>query len=110
MKQDKVELMLALIEQRLSSYSVENTIDRLHSYRCIGPTISEFVSTFDPSSALQAVVGGDRELPIYSAHFFGAPNFCLDNNPSSVWCVDQVANDEVFCGQDYELHKYSLAA
>lgn len=50
MTEDKVEAMLALISERLSAYSIDETINRLHSYGCQGPTITEMFS--DMSSCL----------------------------------------------------------
>ena len=42
MEKDKVEKMLELIEERLSKYTAEDTLERLHSYQGAGPTIDEF--------------------------------------------------------------------
>lgn len=111
MKQDKVELMLALIEQRLNAYSVEETIDRLHSYRCGGPTISEFVSSFGCGHAVEAEVGRDRELPIYSSRSLKLLRFCLENCQPGIWYIDGVApNDECYDGPDDACINYGLAA
>lgn len=41
-KSQRNEEMLKLIEDRLNSYTVEETIERLHSYQGGGPTIREF--------------------------------------------------------------------
>lgn len=41
-RKERTEKMLNIIEERLNSYTVEDTIDRLHSYKGSGPTIREF--------------------------------------------------------------------
>ncbi|WP_410950898.1 hypothetical protein [Pseudomonas sp. S1(2024)] len=43
MRSERTEKMLALIDQRLSAYSVEETIERLHAYGGVGPTVNEFL-------------------------------------------------------------------
>jgi hypothetical protein len=111
MKQDKVELMLAMIEQRLNAYSVEETVERLRSYECAGPTISEFVSSFASGYLVEAEVGRDRELPIYSSHSIELLRFCLESYQSGTWYADAVApNDEWYDGPDDACINYGLAA
>lgn len=46
-KEDRVEKMLQLIQERLAAYPIEETIERLHSYGGKGPTIDEFLGSFD---------------------------------------------------------------
>jgi hypothetical protein len=47
MRSEKAEKMLALIEERLASYSVEEVVERLHSYGGGGPTVDEFLASLD---------------------------------------------------------------
>lgn len=46
-REERVEKMLKLIDERLLAYTVEETIERLHSYGGKGPTIDEFLESFD---------------------------------------------------------------
>lgn len=46
----RTQRMLDLIDQRLATYSVEETVERLHSYGGAGPTVDEFPS-MAPTSA-----------------------------------------------------------
>lgn len=46
-RKERTEKMLKLIEERLNAYTVEETIERLHSYQCTGPTVDEFIKSFN---------------------------------------------------------------
>lgn len=41
-RERRTEIMLKLIEDRLNAYTVEQTVERLHSYQGTGPTIREY--------------------------------------------------------------------
>lgn len=46
-RNERTEKMLKLIEERLNAYTVEETIERLHSYEGTGPTVDEFIESFN---------------------------------------------------------------
>lgn len=37
-----IEAMLALLEEQLDSYTIDDTLERLHSYESVGPALEEF--------------------------------------------------------------------
>lgn len=43
MERDKAERMLELLEERLSSYTTDETLERLSQYPVVGPTVEEFL-------------------------------------------------------------------
>lgn len=47
MRQKRKERMLQLVEERLSAYTVEETIEKLHSYEEKGPTLDEFSKSLE---------------------------------------------------------------
>lgn len=40
---ERTEKMLALMGERLSTYTVEETVERLHAYGGVGPTVEAFL-------------------------------------------------------------------
>lgn len=50
----RTQRMLDLIDQRLATYSVEETVERLHSYGGVGPTVDEFLSIAPTSPSLNS--------------------------------------------------------
>jgi hypothetical protein len=62
MLDEKKEKMLAMIRERLASYTVEETLERLHSYGCVGPSMEEFVASFNlPPKNLEAGEGSAND-------------------------------------------------
>lgn len=88
---NKVDKMLALIQQRLKAYSLEETIERLHSYDCDGPTVSELYLSFE------------RQLEECFEY-----TICNAQYPQIDKFSYQSANDELFSSDD--CLDYGLAA
>jgi len=53
-RRSKTKRMLDLIDQRLAAYSIEETVERLHSYGGAGPTVDEFLSMVPTSASPNA--------------------------------------------------------
>lgn len=56
-RNERTEKMLQLIRERLASYTVEETLERLHACRCDGPSVEEFLASFNlPQSEPEMVI------------------------------------------------------
>lgn len=102
MTEDKVEAMLALIKERLSAYSIDETINRLHSYSCNGPTIEEMFSDAPGYFGVEAIPASDAYESNHKILF-------------ESWHIDGLdfsgaANDNHYRTVDDCCFEYSLAA
>ncbi|WP_323169882.1 hypothetical protein [Pseudomonas bubulae] len=87
-------LILARIKERLQKYTVEETIDRLHSYGSVGPTIKEY---FDCGMDYEDFYNSDYSIP-----FIQKPELIS---------MLIAANDEELCFELYDdSHVYDMAA
>lgn len=108
MKEDKVATMLALIEERLAAYSLDETLDRLHSYGGEGPTIEEYYSSF--SVALPKLINNidiflmDSDVENYEV--------CLEGLGEPLECrfVDVACNDDDYQYSTHDPYEFNLAA
>jgi hypothetical protein len=50
---ERLQRMLELIDERLDAYTIEETAERLHSYKGAGPTVHEFYEGMHPITSLE---------------------------------------------------------
>jgi len=60
--------MLAMIDERLAAYSVEETVERLHAYGGVGPTVDAFLQSMgagacQPSPVLRLISQSSDSIP-----------------------------------------------
>ncbi|WP_122432577.1 hypothetical protein [Pseudomonas viridiflava] len=106
-RKPKVAAMLALIEQRLKAYPIEETLERFHSYGGEGPTVEEFLENL--------------EICEYRSDFFAVADFermsssgvsisrsiLLSHN---VQIVDSFADASNDAEEESDMFEYLLAA
>lgn len=65
---ERTQNMLAWIEKRLDTYSIEATVERLHAYGSVGPTVEDFLQGMgfgacQPSPVLQSMSHSSESIP-----------------------------------------------
>lgn len=105
MTENKGDRMLALIEQRLNAYTVEETIERLHSYECHGPSVSDFFDSMESPS---------NKSDLYSSWELNSETLELYNRYMSAMQEltfnDVAFNEEQYSAVDENFDMYGLAA
>ncbi|MDM9556403.1 MULTISPECIES: hypothetical protein [Pseudomonas] len=81
---DRLQKMLSLIEERLGSYTVDETVERLRSYGGVGPTIDEYSEQFDSFDCIedQLMALGDYEA------YHAAPDDALSYHIAATQFLD----------------------
>lgn len=106
-RKPKVAAMLALIEQRLNAYPLEETLDRLYSYGNEGPGIEEFLKGLEPSDGgfeFFALAGYER---VSSSGVNVCRSVIMSHN---VQVVDSFADASNDAEEECEMFEYLLAA
>ena len=67
-RSERTQKMLALIGERLAMYSDEETVERLHAYGGVGPTVEAFVQSMggearQPSPAPGSISHSSDSIP-----------------------------------------------
>jgi hypothetical protein len=106
-RKPKVAAMLALIEQRLNAYPLEETLDRIHSYGGAGPTVEEFLEEleiFEHRTEFFAVAGFER---MSNSGIHISRSVLMSHNAQVVDSFPDASND---AEEESEMFEYLLAA
>jgi hypothetical protein len=106
-RKPKVAEMLALIEARLNEYPIEDTLERIHSYGGIGPTVEDFLEDleiFEHRPEFFAVAGFER-MSKSGIHI--SCSVLVSHNAQIIDSFADASND---AEEEFEMFEYLLAA